>query len=297
MSPDEPVPVDIAKAIIEGETAPLAKDITHTPSLSVVDHLMSRNIDFHCGLHGDFDVTVWRIGGEWSAPRCPKCEEEKRIKEEHEQQRHAAAKLQQQARERMENTLKRASIPPRFAQKGFREFETNNNEATLKVLHNCLHYAEDFKRHRADGSGMILCGNPGTGKTHLACAIANFVVRSHKMTALYVTAGRAFRTVKDTFNHNSTQTYEQAVRAFSQPDLLVMDEIGVQYGSETERTILFEIVNDRYENCLPTILISNLNLPSMADFAGERVIDRMKENGGRLLAFDWKSYRGSVKNA
>jgi DNA replication protein DnaC len=44
----------------------------------------------------------------------------------------------------------------------------------------------------------------------------------------------------------------------------------------------------------PTILISNLAIGPLAEFAGDRVIDRMKENGGKLVVFDWKSHRGAA---
>ena len=111
---------------------------------------------------------------------------------------------------------------------------------------------------------------------------------------MYVTAGKAFRAVKDTYRRDSGKSEEEALAGFAQPDLLVMDEIGVQYGSSTELNILFDIVNERYERMLPTILISNLALPKLAEYAGERVIDRMRENGGKMIVFDWKSHRGTA---
>ena len=48
------------------------------------------------------------------------------------------------------------------------------------------------------------------------------------------------------------------VAGFIRPDLLILDEVGVQFGSETEKMILFEIINGRYEQLKPTIVISNL---------------------------------------
>jgi len=87
---------------------------------------------------------------------------------------------------------------------------------------------------------------------------------------------------------------DEAIAFFVAPDLLVLDEIGVQYGSETEKNILFEIVNERYEAMKPTILISNLAMTTLTEYAGERVIDRMKENGGKCIVFDWKSRRGAT---
>ena len=76
------------------------------------------------------------------------------------------------------------------------------------------------------------------------------------------------------------------------PGLLIIDEIGVQYGTDSERNILFEVINDRYEDMLPTIMISNLPLNELAPLLGERVVDRMLE-GGAVLSFNWPSYRSN----
>lgn len=75
------------------------------------------------------------------------------------------------------------------------------------------------------------------------------------------------------------------------PDLLVIDEIGVQFGTETEKMILFDILNARYEQVKPSILISNLAIEELKTYIGERVLDRMWEGGGSILAFTWDSYR------
>lgn len=78
---------------------------------------------------------------------------------------------------------------------------------------------------------------------------------------------------------------------FTKPDLLIIDEIGVQFGSDAEKLIMFEIINTRYERMKPTILISNQSKEELAAFIGERVIDRMNDGGGCTLAFTWDSYR------
>lgn len=97
--------------------------------------------------------------------------------------------------------------------------------------------------------------------------------------------------VKDTYRRDSDTSESEIIKRLAFPHLLIIDEIGVQYGSDAEKNILFDIINERYESLRPTILISNLNLPKLAEYAGDRVIDRMKEGGGKVLIFDWKSHR------
>ena len=77
------------------------------------------------------------------------------------------------------------------------------------------------------------------------------------------------------------------------PDLLIIDEIGVQFGSEFEKNLIFDILNERYENRRPTLLLSNLTVPEVRAFLGERIYDRLKEDGGRCVSFDWQSHRGT----
>ncbi|ENO7364325.1 DNA replication protein DnaC, partial [Proteus mirabilis] len=67
-------------------------------------------------------------------------------------------------------------------------------------------------------------------------------------------------------------------------------EIGVQYGTDSERNILFEVINDRYEDLLPTILVSNLPVVDLQKMLGERVVDRLLQ-GGTVLTFNWPTYR------
>ena len=75
-------------------------------------------------------------------------------------------------------------------------------------------------------------------------------------------------------------------------DLLIIDEVGVQFGSASELAILQEIINARYESVLPTILISNLTFEQLKDSIGERIVDRVTNGGRNRLAFNWESFRG-----
>ena len=110
------------------------------------------------------------------------------------------------------------------------------------------------------------------------------------MTAIIKTASDMTSQVKDAYKSDDTTT-QQVVKEFSFFDLLIIDEVGIQTSSEAEKRIFFDIINKRYENMLPTILISNLELQELTAFVGERVMDRMKENGGVIFAFDWDSHR------
>ena len=74
--------------------------------------------------------------------------------------------------------------------------------------------------------------------------------------------------------------------------MLVIEEVGVQFGSETEKLFLFEIIDGRYNKMKSTVMISNLNIQGVKECVGERCIDRLREDGGSVIAFDYESQRG-----
>ncbi len=99
--------------------------------------------------------------------------------------------------------------------------------------------------------------------------------------------------VKSTYRKGSEIDETEAVDQFIAPDVLILDEIGVQIGSEHEKMLLFDIINQRYEQCKSTILISNLDQSELTAYLGDRVMDRFRETGA-VVAFDWTSYRGKA---
>jgi DNA replication protein DnaC len=183
-------------------------------------------------------------------------------------------------------------IPERFKIHSFDSFKTNSNDQKGKKVF-CKNYADNFSEKLKLGTSLILCGKTGTGKTHLSCAIANQIIQQSGNPVVFLSVMRAIRTVKETYSKSSKLTEQQAINNLSRPDLLILDEVGVQFGSDAEKIILFEIINERYQNMKPTILISNLSPEEITDFIGDRVADRMRENGGTVLKFEWESNRAS----
>lgn len=256
--------------------------------------LDERTIDFDCPEHGTVPVKQIKLGSSgWGEPYCGRCARERESAQEEKRKADQAREAENARKFRVERFLTQSKIPPRFADRDFASYVPPEDKSA-RILAACSAYASGFQDMKAAGRGLILCGNAGTGKTHLACAIASSVIKEHACSAVYATAGGLFRAVKDTYRRDSGRSEEDAIGDYARPDLLVLDEIGVQYGSASELNILFDVVNERYGRMLPTVLISNLALPKLTEYAGERVIDRMKENGGKVLVFDGKSKRGAA---
>ncbi|TFL14451.1 AAA family ATPase [Pusillimonas caeni] len=196
---------------------------------------------------------------------------------------------QQQAdweRARLQNLFNRAAIPPRFEDRSLENYATEL-DGQAKALRIAKQYADTFDEN--EGVSLIFCGGVGSGKTHLAIGIAKQIMQGYR-SALFMSVMGAVRSVKETWR-DSDISERKALQNLIEPDLLILDEVGVQFGSDTEKLILFEIINGRYENRRSTILISNLAMDKLTEYLGERVVDRLREGGGKLVVFDWPSYR------
>lgn len=240
-----------------------------------------------CEAHGDYESTFW-LGRVWSP--CPVCAEEReaiRLEEEKKQK-----EIEEKERKiwSWQNKLGISGIPDRFKDRTLSTFNAETHEQK-KAIEICQKYADSFDDVMKTGRSGIFIGKPGTGKTHLSVGIAlHALEKGH--TVLFTTVLRAIRRIKDTWAKGSEESESEAIDAFVFPDLLILDEVGVQFGSEFEKNMLFDILNERYEKRKPTLLLSNLEVQEVKNYLGERVFDRLKEDSGMRIAFTWESHRG-----
>lgn len=154
------------------------------------------------------------------------------------------------------------------------------------------HPSHELKETLHDGL-RLLSGPFGIGKSALA---ARMVCDTPK--AIYVRFIDLLIDVRDTWTKKPTSQmrYEKdVIDKYRKAPLLVIDEIGVQAGSDNERNILYSIVVDRYENGKPTIMTTNLDIEIQKQkeelFAciGGRVADRLR--GNIIRCNDWPKLR------
>lgn len=237
-----------------------------------------------CEKHGAYESRniIARI---WS--QCPACTEEERAAktalEALEARRHAEALERKR--------LGRAAVPERFHGRSFDTFiaDTPEKRRCLSIVRD---YSDNFPANLRKGLGLILSGLPGTGKSHLAGAVLQAQMASHEV--LYVTCMDVIRMVRETWRRDSEKSERAVLSYLAGLDLLVIDEMGMQYGTEGEQTILFDVLDGRYRSLKPVILLTNQNAEGMKAYVGERTFDRLRESC-RWLQFDWDSYRPKAR--
>ncbi len=265
-------------------------DDTEGGPRNLFDDMITDVIEAHCERHGDYQANKVRIFGRDHIGGCPACEEDRALQEAKEAEERRQRLAAEQRQRTIEARLRGAAIPARFKAAEFDGYQAET-EGQKKALRHCRAFAETWKDRRRDGFNLILVGSTGTGKTHLACAIANALIHEYMAVVAFGTLSDMARAVKASFAPDSGVTERQAIQALVTPDLLVLDEVGGKECTEYERELLYSVINGRYQERRPIIMTSNLPRAELEVFLGDRMADRLRDPGA-YIAFDWASHRG-----
>ena len=174
--------------------------------------------------------------------------------------------------------IKDSGIRGRFLTRTFENFETD--ELNVRAYEIAVRYADAFSallptRNRETGrtdppakerNGLMIIGSYGTGKTHLAVAIANKLI-AKGTPVICMTMIDLLARIKQTFDKHDEATEAEIMRIYEEVPLLVIDDIGSEQPTDWGSTKIFAIVNARYEAYMPTIVTTN--------YAGDELIRRM----------------------
>lgn len=135
---------------------------------------------------------------------------------------------------------------------------------------------------------LLLLGEVGNGKTHIACSIL-----LHHRQGMYITQNSLLNQHRRTYNDREAP---DVLKECIETKMLVLDEIGVSQKGNDLGVILNDIINERYVNKRPTLIISNLAGQELDEYLGARISDRIKQAASALLNFDEESKRSSCRD-
>lgn len=253
-----------------------------------VDSIPKDKVYSSCDVHGDFEIKhipLTGVSNKFIPVRtCPACTSEAAKKEKDE-----IAKRYEEAQLKLRYDRSMLyGVSLRNVNKTFDDFKAETKPQEI-AKNKCAKFADAICLDQQPKS-IIISGGVGTGKTLLASAIVNKCVLSSKK-CLFANFIDILREIKDTWKQDSLNSESCIIKKYTTSDALIIDEIGIQVGSDTEKRFIFDIIDGRYRNNLPTILISNLNIKAIEEFVGSRVIDRLREDGGHRISMDWESHR------
>ena len=136
---------------------------------------------------------------------------------------------------------------------------------------------------------LVLLGDYGGGKTHLAAAIANYCLeRGHP--SLFIVVPDLLDHLRATYSPGSPVTYDQRFESILTAPLLILDDLGTQQTTPWAQEKLYQVFNHRYNARLPTVITSNRLLEEIDPRLRSRMSDPELCQVYRIMARD---FRGS----
>ena len=166
-----------------------------------------------------------------------------------------------------------------------RKFEANDNKNEEWQAS----YTQLKKQYSQNGI-IGLIGSRGCGKTQ-ASVVMIALTTKNKKKALYTKTQEIFLSIRDA-QGGGENGLMQTFNNYTDPHLLVIDAFQVRGGTEFEFRTLVSILDKRYDNMKPTILISNDTAPEFIEAMGADACSRMKEGGG-IIQFNTTDFRGA----
>jgi len=194
---------------------------------------------------------------------------------------------QEEFDQRAAEERRRLSNLEHFVNKTFETFD-ENVEGVERAYRRAREFAERFPDEDYPIKWLILIGNYGCGKTHLAAAVANHALRH--LRVLFANVPDLLDHLRSTFGPTSEVGYDTRFETIRDIPLLVLDDLGTESTTPWAREKLYQIINHRYNNKLPTVITSNRDPESSIE---PRIFSRIADRAlcGEITTLNASDYR------
>ena len=167
-----------------------------------------------------------------------------------------------------------AVIPRKYKDVGF----DRNPVAQMPepVVRQIRGYIRNLGANLADGRGLWLFGEVGTGKTTLAMLVAKAALEAGHSVAIY-SMPRLLNEIRRTYDEGADSSYIELLDRLGEVDLLHIDDVGAEKSSPWVLEQLYAIVNTRYEAQRSMTITTNLSYEELVEQIGHRTVSRLVE--------------------
>lgn len=172
---------------------------------------------------------------------------------------------------RMERLRRDGITDPAYLRYTFDQ-DDRRNPAVSDV---CQRYVQNWREMKADNIGILFYGDVGTGKSFLACAIANALLE--KLVSVSVTN---FPRILNTLQGSFDDERQRRIDRLQQYSLLVIDDLGVERDTAYSVEQVYNVIDTRARSGKPLIVTTNLSMKDLQNppsLAYKRIYDRVLE--------------------
>lgn len=166
-------------------------------------------------------------------------------------------------------------IPPRYQHCSFGNFEAFSPSLTA-AIEKCLRYCQAFPHMGPtdEGLGLLLSGDNGVGKTHLAVSVLRELMQTKGVSGRFWDFHELIREIRNSYNPETRVTELQVLEPVVEAQVLLLDDLGAWKMTDWMVDTLFYVLNSRYMAKRPTLVTTNFQDVSPEDAAREDPLRR-----------------------
>jgi DNA replication protein DnaC len=172
----------------------------------------------------------------------------------------------------------------RMTFKAFDAQHLDSDRQELKLIQDAYRQALKFAEDPKDW--LVFAAKAGRGKTRLAAAIGNYR-RQTDSGVLFVIVPDLLDRLRSSFNSQNPRAFDDLFERVRSASLLILDDLGSQTGTPWAEEKLFQILNHRYNGCLPTVITTSLTQKDMDARLFSRLTDPQVSTVLRMGSFDF----------
>ena len=186
----------------------------------------------------------------------------------------------------LQNQLQFAEMPEMYRDCTFANLRSNvyqspdSKETFIQAAKAVKYWIENIGEMQKQGMGLYICsGVKGSGKTRLACSMANELMQKYQKSVKFTTSLGILEEIKSTWSSRDNATESKLIRDLTYADILIIDDFGADSGRDWINEKFYGIINGRYVDRKITIFTSNYRISQLPydDRITNRILERSYE--------------------